>query len=336
MALISYSHAQQETKFQELTNVVKNKLIPFNDLEKSGFLTDCSYITSDQINNIKEKTQRYTQYIYNSVYVWTPIDTENGECILLRFPETRGLSREEAQVLLSAHKASFPVPQRIEAPSPQKYRQILDDQIDIPNSNDIEKDNHNDQINKNDEDSSVKNPPTPAAVGDNRVRLTNSAFPFYSVARVLVSPPYNRFSATPPATGGSAVQVSPYVFVTAAHVIRNSQSNYSSEKIDIYPSHNLLHTEMITASSKSYDSGYDAYASNDAHVYSHDIGFLRVAHPYDLPAYPTFFTIDEGRDDQFLTRAGNAFDPFLFKYQVGNFTTWYEYPALAIPVGYPS
>lgn len=70
-------------------------------------LVDCRDTPPLELEKYSKRTM--TQYIFNSSYQWSQIDTKDGECVYLQFPINRGLTRAEGQDLLVASQTDFPV-----------------------------------------------------------------------------------------------------------------------------------------------------------------------------------------------------------------------------------
>ena len=139
----------------------------------------------------------FIQYMYNGVYRWSLVRTDNGVCIYLFAPVNRPLSVEEGRDLVLASKMEFPVDDST-APiiepglptRPGSLREVTD-----PHDDDLIR-------------SQIDN----REPGDTRVPLTSGSPPFNAVAW------YEDDEQM-----GSAVQLSPFVFMTAAHIPRDVQ-----------------------------------------------------------------------------------------------------------------
>ena len=70
---------------------------------------DCSKSSLGDLSNRPKVSM--TQYIYNSSYHWSQIDTLDGQCIYMMQPFNRGLTIEEATDFLVASLSKFPVDQ---------------------------------------------------------------------------------------------------------------------------------------------------------------------------------------------------------------------------------
>jgi hypothetical protein len=352
--LPSISSAQQLLPFQELTHVVEHNLLPYSELEKTDPLSDCSTMPPSELRQNAIGRPGFAQYILNSVYRWTPIKTGSGTCIYMDYPESRGLTREEARVLLSAHRTQFEIPKAAlqESPTAPDTRRILPDnnfRITLPTTEQPpvpSSENKTDSNSPSDPTQTPKacqGPKCPEAVtmagsgpasteaSDERTILQQSTFPFYSAARLIVGDLVN-------VRLGSAVQLSPYVFATAAHNI--AYTPFTNPIIQVYPSYNLPYTTPKIAIS---DSAYDtAYTPNTASAYAHDLAFLHLAKGQALPSYPAVLLINYGVDTS--TSANHlgdpAYDPYAIAHFSGQPSSWYGDPTFywdmdALAVGYP-
>lgn len=101
------SCAQQLTDFQLLAQVLGDRLLPFDQLERgSNPLVDCSWVDPDALDT-DPGAVGLAQWIYTTMYSWALVSMNGGTCVFVRIPERRGLSRADAQILLSGSKAAF-------------------------------------------------------------------------------------------------------------------------------------------------------------------------------------------------------------------------------------
>lgn len=99
--------AQRTPDFQALKEAVSSRLLPFSKIESSTMpLVDCSWVDAETLDRDPGGSGRM-QYIYNATYSWKLVPTNKGLCVFLAIPEHRGLSREDARVLLSARTLAF-------------------------------------------------------------------------------------------------------------------------------------------------------------------------------------------------------------------------------------
>ena len=106
------ARAQQPTPFENLKSAMQGRLKPLKEIEKGGHVVDCSASPPTEIRALALRGSALTQYIYNSVYRWNVAPVAGGMCVILQIPDLRGLNREDAIVLLSAHKTQFAAPSR--------------------------------------------------------------------------------------------------------------------------------------------------------------------------------------------------------------------------------
>lgn len=99
--------ASQPTPMQELTTAVGDRATPLDELDaKYGRLIDCSERPLVSFDNLPLAEER--QNIYKWMFYWDFVKSDDGTCVYLQNPERRGLSRTEAQTLLSAITLPFP------------------------------------------------------------------------------------------------------------------------------------------------------------------------------------------------------------------------------------
>jgi len=111
--------AQQKAPLEALSDEMQGKMLSFEKVEGTGRLADCSTADVSILDGLAANQGVYTQYIYNATYRWATIPYGNGTetCIFLQMPEKRGLSREDARMLLSAHHRQFEIPADTQAPT---------------------------------------------------------------------------------------------------------------------------------------------------------------------------------------------------------------------------
>ena len=102
LVAVQASVAQRASDFQALKQAVSNRLLPFNEFETPATpLVDCSWVDADTLDRDPSGSGRM-QYIYNATYSWKLVSMNDGLCVFLAIPDHRGLSRDDASVLLSA------------------------------------------------------------------------------------------------------------------------------------------------------------------------------------------------------------------------------------------
>ncbi len=99
--------ASQSTPLQELTSVVGDRATSLDDLDvRYGHLNDCTERPIASFDNLN--ADPHAQFIYKWMFFWNLVKSDQGTCVYLQKPERRGLSRTEAQTLLSATTLTFP------------------------------------------------------------------------------------------------------------------------------------------------------------------------------------------------------------------------------------
>ncbi len=257
---------------------------------------------------------RYSQYIFNRTYSWDEIPTAGGHCIYMTSPMDRSLTRSEADDFYTATKSEFPVvssepPQKSAEANPDPRTQH--DPMPMRNSDkDLQK--------KNDASIGTLGAPKPNLSGlDPRVPVTQNIYPYNLITYV-----------TSNGTQGSAVQVSPYVYMTAAHIVVNAATGYTYSDIKIYPGYGIAPVATsFQAADISYDSGYTAIPAH-ADQYAHDIAFIRAAIAHPQPYYPQRYVIRSSADG-FVGPISPcplglySSDPYLYAEDGEGWKTWY-------------
>lgn len=145
-----------------------------------------------------EKFPVRSQYIFNAMYTWAEIDIDKKKCIYILDPVHTGLSSEDASRFMSATELEFPVP-----PDPVKQGEgaVRASPVDsTPREHTIDL-RTGEPVEEEHRDTS----------SDPCFQLIDSGAPFNSITLVQ--------TGTASTGGSTAVQVSPFVHVTAAHVI---------------------------------------------------------------------------------------------------------------------
>ena len=104
------SAEEAKTPLQELAEKYADQLLPIDYIEANFLsedkLVDCQETSVPQGNSTPE-----TRWIYNATYRWVFVPAEPGKsCVFLDQPEHRGLTRDEARLLLSAGNGEPAVP----------------------------------------------------------------------------------------------------------------------------------------------------------------------------------------------------------------------------------
>jgi hypothetical protein len=100
----AFSSERVAQLFPALIETSKQHLLPISELQPD--LVECSAQTPEALG--AEMTAERSQWIYNGWYRWVYDAYGTGTCVVLLYPEQRGLSRDEAWALLSAAKRKLP------------------------------------------------------------------------------------------------------------------------------------------------------------------------------------------------------------------------------------
>lgn len=91
-------------QFPSLLEESSKALLPLDELQPD--LVDCS--TETLLSLDANPNAERSQWMYNGFYRWVFAAKDNGTCIVMLYPEQRGLARDEAWALLSAVKRQLP------------------------------------------------------------------------------------------------------------------------------------------------------------------------------------------------------------------------------------
>lgn len=324
--------AQRLTPINELAAAVGDRALPFQELEAAGPLADCSTETATKLRQMSAAAPGMNyQWINGRSYSWQLFALETGQCVYLAQPEGRGLSRNEARIFLSATQLTFPVanpqthvaacgrgapPAAFLGPMP-----VLESGSEEPVAADVpipQGGGPSADLCDEEEPVPVGKSATSPGSGDPRSVLSQTSYPYYSLALTdFRGPVYS-----------SAVQISPYVYVTAAHVVLEPQSLTLRQRGGVRPRYRLpQQTNKIPAAVISWHPGYTF--SNTANDLMSDLAFIKVTEPHDLARYPGFFLINSAAERYFPTYA-NIGDPDLDIFYAGYWpglggTSWFEF-----------
>lgn len=232
------------------------------------------------------------QYIYNAAYLWSEVVLSTGVCVFMKRPVQRTLSPNEAQKFIAATEtefdvSSFPSPERVEHP----------DAGGVPSSG-SDKEFYID-LDRRDEQSSEG---AYSIESDPRTVVTDYGWPYRNVAMVQTGTSY--------VETGSAVQITPYVYATAAHVVVNSSNGQVKPNIRVYPANRLPNpTAPLQVVSVDFDPTFATTTSNAR--LSKDLAFLRVNLARPLPTYPIVKTVYANTEVPNST-IGSFGDPWMF------------------------
>lgn len=91
--------------FPALLDVASHDRLPLEELQPD--LVDCANLDLSSVQPYP-RVER-SKWVYNGVYRWSFLARPDGTCIVLSYPERRGLSRDEAWSLLSVVGKAMPV-----------------------------------------------------------------------------------------------------------------------------------------------------------------------------------------------------------------------------------
>jgi hypothetical protein len=91
-------------QFPELVDIASRNLVPIAELQPD--LVGCPERSRDTLT--VDMTAERTQWIHNGWYRWFYALRDTGVCVVLLYPEQRGLLRDEAWALLSAARRRLP------------------------------------------------------------------------------------------------------------------------------------------------------------------------------------------------------------------------------------
>jgi hypothetical protein len=285
--------------FDELLNVAKRKLTLADDLSKRSALfgaerlVDCSSAPPTQLASTRG--DHLLRFIYNGSYSWKEAEFENGLCIFIFAPLNRGLTIPEAQSFLAANRLDLGV-------SPEYQRDFgtaVDQTGRIPEvaaSADMDAATPVNILGGFDSPGLRQKGDAEAKSGDatNSVPFNNPNFPYNSLTLT-----HHGSTNIDLGTRASAVQVSPYVYMTAAHVVAAANGSPYTD-LEVYPAYNLpSHTSPIASVGVVIDP---AWVSADAnHKAGHDIAFIHVnTSRTPVGGFPQIFVIDETADTGWL------------------------------------
>ena len=343
--------AQRLSAINELEAAVGTRALSFAELESDGPLADCSTMARKTLQDLSAAAPGTNlQWINGTGYGWQIFALTTGRCVYLATPEGRGLSRSEARVFLSATQLPFPVANprtniaacgrlperaRLEEPMPSLDGTGADTApVELP-----EGPGEGEVVGCEDvpvvrDGEAVPTSGTGRIMLDPRTELTDSRYPFNALALA-------KFGMT----AGSALQISPYVYVTAAHLVLDRQDMRPYRRGGVHPSYRLPNqTRKIPAVTVSWHPDFSH--SGLATDVMRDLAFVKVSEAHDLPRYPQFFVINSAAEHNFPTYT-NIGDPnddiFYAGYWPGfGHTSWFEFnrpgadSAETIVAGYPS
>ena len=307
--------------------------------EKSAFPAQPANGLVECLPDVEGKSSgQFVQYIYNQLYRWSIVPVGSRYCVFLWHPLNRSLSPDEARDLLDASRMEFPVhPSKSVSPTnkPLMLPGGATPKISFPHdyNPDAPAGTNSDVLDQSGPQASGR-----IQVPDQRVALSSSQFPYNAVSLVLFDQ-----------VNGSAVQVTPYVFMTAAHVVVNKETKVHYTGGIVYPSYGMpAPTAGLEIADLSYIPAYFP-GGNEAQRTAHDVGFIRIASARPLPIYPPIYVINSARDVAAsrldLCPYGNpATDPFVLGAPAASWFNGFHWPAcdyllagnvITETVGYP-
>lgn len=208
--------ATGEYQFQEIRRLVASRTARMRD---SNYLTDIAPLVGD-LNSLidcsastkveldayvsSQKSTSWNRTIYNDTYWWEDISLDGGRCIYVTVPIGRGLSIDEARDFLTSLQLDLGLSDHL--------MKLMDDEKKLL------------PLKKNQTEIDAATPGIS--------RLTVSTYPNNTVAAVRYP------IGTGDGVNSSAVQLGPYVYYTAAHVVIDS-SNWVVDGLEVRPSLNL-------------------------------------------------------------------------------------------------
>lgn len=253
-------------------DVLLEELISSSHIRTSS--TSVNYVSCSKLflsNDAVAEFPTKSQYILNAMYTWAEVDTGDGICVFMLAPMRRGLDDFEAERFVSAGSTDFPV-ENGESEFENDRDPILARPIDT------EDHEHLLELQVEGESGSVDQ-----ATSDPRFQLIDPSAPFNSLALIQ--------TGSSQTGGASAVQISPYVYVTAAHAIAQRGTGNLYPNLRVFPSYNLPnrtngHIPIVAIPNPSYIS-----APNEFVGAQHDVGFIKMFTPRNLPRYPSIWRI---------------------------------------------
>ena len=240
-------------------------------------------------NVLKElpKQKENIEAINGVEYVWTTALVRSapggaGICIYIRSPLHRGLSLDEVRDFLTLSQTQeFSSDDFV--PRRGMRRLPADGQLSS-------------KLPQKDSTTSLGGPPVAGAKSDSRRRV-EGGMPYLTMAYVRTHDSAGFHNAT-------AVKVSNFAFITAAHVLldRNTRQPIPSSEITVTPHFRVSqfgtpNTNPITISRSIVHPSYTLYNEDDPRSWEHDLGFIFINSPVEGPyTAPTFINslIDGG------------------------------------------
>lgn len=257
-----------------LESALSSSASPIDKLgNPDSLLADCSQLDDRAIAELHEDARgTRIKYLYDHMYVWTEVGLNGQRCVILDYPEKRALSRHQALVLLTAVRLNLIRPQNDVGCEVGPCNPLTGSEL-VPEY--------------------APSPKSLAAITDNRMQLSNSGYPYGALA----------FVQFPVGTGyvnGSATQVSPNVYVTAAHVVLDSTTGSLRTGGHIFPGYNNAGANTnLAITNVVVFPGYLPYVRdpNNRKALPNDIAFIEVAKA-STPRYglPTFYFVNSALD----------------------------------------
>lgn len=268
----------------------KYGIFSLSDIDKEGAdnWTSCQDLKED--SEAVRSAYRNTGYIYNSLYSWKGVVLTNGNCYWLVLPVQRGLNADESKLLDAAIKYGVTPPQS---------------QIDngfFPAEEQAEP-----------KSSSAPKSDNPDAVTATSP-LVNFGFPYSAIALVMQND----------VNVGTAFQVSPNVYVTAAHVVVTGDDRPKSG-LRLHPKYRMPSTNNGLRIDVQNPQPY--YSLSSVQRTSNDYAFLRLNTAVPSDSYMQFHMLDSSLNIGFTTDSYGCsnyslYDPYRF-YWGSNFTNTY-------------
>lgn len=225
-------------------------------------LGDCSLYTHDELDDMAARDGRPSvQWIGTRAYAWTTINSYTQFCVYLTMPKRVGLTRVEAAALLAAS-----IPGRLAMEMPYPEAQVDSAQMAADAA-----------LDRTAADAAAPMDSPGAKVDILGLTPWNqSTYAFSAVAYVTFEEQPNGVAASQ----GSALQISPYVYVTAAHLAFNPTTRAPLKNGRIYPHYRVPDpTQSIRITEVIVPNEFALFDIGDPRNIGNDLAFLNVTEP---------------------------------------------------------
>lgn len=269
-----------EAKLRELLAMASSAKSTHGTQEQ--FSGDCG--SSWKVGSSRE----LAQYIHNETYVWAVVDASDGLCVEMISPVQRALTQNEARLFMAMHENGVPISaitaKRLSTetlrprPTSALHSGFELNADTLPATADQSKTLYQNNASFRINFSTTRKAPA--------TMYPSMGQPFTEAVTML----QNGDNAMGIATG-SAVQVSPYVYVTAAHNVVNRANGVKYPGLALFPGHGTAQSYGggIKAAASVVATGY--VGSTETGSLSTDLAFIRVDQPRYLSKYPPIHAI---------------------------------------------